>query len=172
VETNRFIPSAARHREVVGQDTAPKDEVLLSTCFTFQVACPPVGLVEVATFPPLSKPTHRLAEAQDRPASGPSRPLRWVVAHAPAWRLGFVDVKIAPPARAQKRTEGQETVLIIALVWLRRVAAQAREPPLGRVESIKSDRSEVWTVPVARQKVVAGHDKSVICPCPVGYGAW
>ena len=100
----------------MGHETEERG-LALSTLVTVQSEAPPVGLVEVTTFPATSPATQSVAVAQEMDARKSSEPSTWTVIHVEAPPVGLVEVttsgcRLVPltekPAAAQNEMDGQE----------------------------------------------------------------
>ena len=129
-----------------GQATAVSG-VLPSTLLTVQAPAPPVGFVEVITFPPLSTPTHSEFDAHETATTTlvvPSTPTTSF--HAPVPAVGLVETKTSAsnipvflfwtwrlPDATQSDGDGQETVLGPPAPSVMLAELQAPAPPVGSV---------------------------------------
>jgi hypothetical protein len=134
----------------------PLTPAVPSTCATLHAAAPPVGFVDVSTFPASSPATHRVSDAHETLLRGLVLSI-WATFHAPPPR-GDVEVTAFPllSTATQSDVVGQE-------MELRKLAPstlfdfQSVVDPVGLPETITSP-----TLSIATHIAIDAHETPVV----------
>jgi hypothetical protein len=123
----------ATHSVADGHETLAKGWVsMLAVCHAL---APPVGLVEVTTFPALSTATHNEVPTHETAANA-FAPSTEITFHAAAPPVGFVEVITSPDQSTATQSDavGHDIPVMWIPAFPTRASVHAPQPPVGSVD--------------------------------------